>query len=223
MTHTFHARLVSLALAVLTIASLAALAGCTTRQQPRPDVEAPITSRLDRVEVPNDGRVFVDVYGYDDAVCADTADLIAAVLQSDAGCLIADSKDEATTIVEVKIRDVYLYESSSGKISAGQALGNTALGTVLGLGVGAVVGGRTGAAVGAGLGAAAGIGATIYDQESTYTWAMSTDMTIGPVDDMPDLKPHDVTVTGQGLDQQSCLSGLKEQLAQDIASSIRLR
>lgn len=208
--------------ALLVAAALFLLAACSSsKTAPRGDV--PPSGPLATVTVDEGSSVYVQVRGTDKSSCADMAGLVTAALQSDLGLSPAESAEEAATVVDVEIRDLYLALSEEGHVSATNTVGTAAVGSVAGLGIGGAAGGRSGAVIGAGIGAALGIGASVFDASNENTWALVADVAIGPSGNLPAPQTISVTSSGRNLSRTNCLTGLQEQLAQQIAGALRTR
>ena len=200
---------VLLALLCLTIFSLA---GCASSQSPQGPV--PASSALPQQEAGDASSVFVEVKSGDSSFNSDLASLVASTLQSDHGINPADSRKEADITIDITVNDAYLAASSGRRISGSQALGTTAVGTMLGLG-----GGRSGALIGAGAGALIGLSASAADAKSENTWAMKSTVTMQKKGGEPVTKEHAVTASGRGMDRSSALHALEDKLAQDISAA----
>ena len=206
-------------LALLLCLALCALPGCASKggaQGPMPNL-----TRLAPRHLGEGSCVFVEVRGLNNGANEDLASLVTASLQSERGLVPADSRSEADAVVAIDVKDIYLCDTSGARLSGSQTLGNTLMGTVLGLGVGGIAGGRTGALVGAGAGALLGLGATAFDAKSDNTWAMVADVSIVRRGEQPAPEEHAVTAKGHGMTREESLAALKEQLAQDIVGCVR--
>ena len=200
---------VSAVLLALLCLTLFSLAGCASSQSPQDPV--PASSALPQQEAGDASSVFVEVKSSDSSFNSDLASLVASTLQSDHGINPADSRKEA---------DITILAASSGRrISGSQALGTTAVGTMLGLGVGSIAGGRSGALIGAGAGALLGLSASAADAKSENTWAMKSTVTMQKKSGEPVTKEHAVTASGRGMDRSSALHALEDKLAQDISAA----
>ena len=203
---------VSAVLLALLCLTLFSLAGCASSQSPQAPV--PASSALPQQEAGDASSVFVEVKSSDSSFNSDLASLVASTLQSDHGINPADSRKEADITIDITVNDVYLAASSGRRISGSQALGTTAVGTMLGLGVG-----RSGALIGAGAGALLGLSASAADAKSENTWAMKSTVTMQKKSGEPVTKEHAVTASGRGMDRSSALHALEDKLAQDISAA----
>ena len=208
---------VSAVLLALLCLTLFSLAGCASSQSPQGPV--PASSALPQQEAGDASSVFVEVKSSDNSFNSDLASLVASTLQSDHGINPADSRKEADITIDITVNDVYLAASSGRRISGSQALGTTAVGTMLGLGVGSRAGGRRGALIGAGAGALLGLSASAADAKSENTWAMKSTVTMQKKSGEPVTKEHAVTASGRGMDRSSALHALEDKLAQDISAA----
>lgn len=206
---------VSAVLLALLCLTLFSLAGCASSQSPQGPV--PASSALPQQEAGDASSVFVEVKSSDNSFNSDLASLVASTLQSDHGINPADSRKEADITIDITVNDVYLAASSGRRISGSQALGTTAVGTMLGLGVGSIAGGRSGALIGAG--ALLGLSASAADAKSENTWAMKSTVTMQKKSGEPVTKEHAVTASGRGMDRSSALHALEDKLAQDISAA----
>lgn len=197
--------------------SLAALAGCASTQTPQGPM--PAASSLPSQEAGDASSVYVEVKSSDKSFNSDLASLVASTLQSDRGINPADSRGEADITIDITVRDIYLAASNGRSISGTQALGTTAVGTMLGLGVGSIAGGRSGALIGAGAGALLGLSASAVDAKSENTWAMRSTVTMQKKGGQPVTKEHAVTASGRGMDRSSAVHALEDKLAQDISAA----
>ena len=206
-------------LAMLLCLALAMLPACSSKggaQGPMPNL-----ARLAPRHLGDGSSVFVEVRGMNDGANEDLASLVTASLQSERGLVPADSRNEADAVVDIEVKDIYLCDSTGARLSGSQALGNTLMGTILGLGVGGIAGGRTGALVGAGTGALLGLGASAFDAKSDNTWAMVTNVAVTRRGEEPAPEEHAVTAQGHGMERDESLAALKERLAQDIVACVR--
>lgn len=200
---------VSAVLLALLCLTLFSLAGCASSQSPQGPV--PASSALPQQEAGDASSVFVEVKSSDSSFNSDLASLVASTLQSDHGINPADSRKEADITIDITVNDVYLAASSGRRISGSQALGTTAVGTMLGLGVGSIAGGRSGALL--------GLSASAADAKSENTWAMKSTVTMQKKSGAPVTKEHAVTASGRGMDRSSALHALEDKLAQDISAA----
>lgn len=200
---------VSAVLLALLCLTLFSLAGCASSQSPQGPV--PASSALPQQEAGDASSVFVEVKSSDNSFNSDLASLVASTLQSDHGINPADSRKEADITIDITVNDVYLAASSGRRISGSQALGTTAVGTMLGLGVGSIAGGRSGALL--------GLSASAADAKSENTWAMKSTVTMQKKSGEPVTKEHAVTASGRGMDRSSALHALEDKLAQDISAA----
>lgn len=200
---------VSAVLLALLCLTLFSLAGCASSQSPQGPV--PASSALPQQEAGDASSVFVEVKSSDSSFNSDLASLVASTLQSDHGINPADSRKEADITIDITVNDVYLAASSGRRISGSQALGTTAVGTMLGLGVGSIAGGRSGALL--------GLSASAADAKSENTWAMKSTVTMQKKSGEPVTKEHAVTASGRGMDRSSALHALEDKLAQDISAA----
>ena len=200
---------VSAVLLALLCLTLFSLAGCASSQSPQGPV--PASSALPQQEAGDASSVFVEVKSSDNSFNSDLASLVASTLQSDHGINPADSRKEADITIDITVNDVYLAASSGRRISGSQALGTTAVGTMLGLGVGSIAGGRSGALI--------GLSASAADAKSENTWAMKSTVTMQKKSGEPVTKEHAVTASGRGMDRSSALHALEDKLAQDISAA----
>ncbi|MEF2808465.1 MAG: hypothetical protein U0N16_08590, partial [Desulfovibrio sp.] len=120
---------VSAVLLALLCLTLFSLAGCASSQSPQGPV--PASSALPQQEAGDASSVFVEVKSSDNSFNSDLASLVASTLQSDHGINPADSRKEADITIDITVNDVYLAASSGRRISGSQALGTTAVGTML--------------------------------------------------------------------------------------------
>ena len=202
---------VSAVLLALLCLTLFSLAGCASSQSPQGPV--PASSALPQQEAGDASSVFVEVKSSDNSFNSDLASLVASTLQSDHGINPADSRKEADITIDITVNDVYLAASSGRRISGSQALGTTAVGTMLGLGVGSIAGGRSGA------GALLGLSASAADAKSENTWAMKSTVTMQKKSGEPVTKEHAVTASGRGMDRSSALHALEDKLATDLSAA----
>ena len=200
---------VSAVLLALLCLTLFSLAGCASSQSPQGPV--PASSALPQQEAGDASSVFVEVKSSDNSFNSDLASLVASTLQSDHGINPADNRKEADITIDITVNDVYLAASSGRRISGSQALGTTAVGTMLGLGVGSIAGGRSGALL--------GLSASAADAKSENTWAMKSTVTMQKKSGEPVTKEHAVTASGRGMDRSSALHALEDKLAQDISAA----
>lgn len=200
---------VSAVLLALLCLTLFSLAGCASSQSPQGPV--PASSALPQQETGDASSAFVEVKSSDNSFNSDLASLVASTLQSDHGINPADSRKEADITIDITVNDVYLAASSGRRISGSQALGTTAVGTMLGLGVGSIAGGRSGALL--------GLSASAADAKSENTWAMKSTVTMQKKNGEPVTKEHAVTASGRGMDRNSALHALEDKLAQDISAA----
>ncbi len=168
-----------------------------------------------------DETVYIAVTGGSRDFNDDLASLMMGSLQSELGLIPADTPSEASLLVDVTVRDVYVAAIGGTRINAGRALANTAMATTLGLAIGSIAGDREGALIGAGIGAAVGIGVTAADADKEYLWQLDAEVSMRRHGEQASPQPYSTTAGGIGMERQDAEFALKNQLSEDVVRSLR--
>lgn len=168
-----------------------------------------------------DETVYITVTGGSKDFNDDLASLVAGSLQSELGLNPADRAADASLLVDVTVKDVYIAAIGGTKVDAGRALANTAMATTLGLAIGSIAGHREGALIGAGVGAAVGIGVTAIDADKEYLWQLDAEVSMHRRGEQASPQTYSTTAKGLGMERQDAEFALKNQLSEDVVRSLR--
>ncbi len=193
-------------------------AGCSSS---RPVDRLPDKTRLASCPVERGTPVLVRVNAADDNERATLAGIVTAVLQSQVGAVPARDEEEAEVVVRIDVRDLYLASIERGRMNASRTLGNTAVGTTLGMAIGGLAGRRTGALIGAGTGAAVGLAVSAMDTDTVETWAISADVAITRRGEEERPEPYATSAADGRMNRDEALDALGGVMGQDIARAMR--
>ncbi len=207
---------------LFTVLLLPVLQGCSAKK-PTGEIPDPTPITLS-CQLQEGDTVLVRVSGPKDGEEADFATIVRMSLQHELGIRPVKAEQDADVIIDVRIYDIYLADTSQQNGSSGSnVLLSTAVGTGLGmLGGGLVSGTRTGALVGSGIGAAVGLGVGLQDNSSSLdTWAIDADISWTDRDGNVTQQEYRTTVYGRNMDRKAALDALGTQLSRDLVKAAR--
>ncbi len=221
--HNTRLKAVILPFLLLAVLLMPVLHGCSAKK-PTGEVpeHTPVTLSL---PVQEGDAVLVRASGSKVEGCDDFATVVSMSLQSELGIRAVKKEQDADVIIDIRIYDIYLAESTpENEASGSDVLLSTAVGTGLGmLGGGLVSGTRTGALVGSGIGAAVGLGVSLQQGTSFDIWAMDADISCRFYDGSDNSQEYRTSVAGRNMERKAAIDALGARLARDLVRAMRSR